>query len=42
MDLMVVSDEVYSGLVYDWAQFISCASLPEHKERVNAGRAELF
>ena len=33
-DLTVISDEVYSGLVYDEADFISCGSFPEHRERV--------
>lgn len=33
-DLIVISDEVYSGLVYDEAGFISCGSFPEHRERV--------
>lgn len=33
LDLIVVSDEVYSGLVYE-EEFISCGSFPEHDERV--------
>lgn len=32
--LIVVSDEVYSGLVYDGLEFVSCGSFPEHAERV--------
>jgi len=32
--LIVISDEVYSGLVYEELGFISCGSFPEHKERV--------
>src|SRR3990170_8468361 len=33
-DLSVISDEVYSGIVYDDKKFISCGAFPEHKERV--------
>lgn len=33
-DLLVVSDEVYSGLVYDDEEFVSCGSFPEYRERV--------
>lgn len=33
-DLMVISDEVYSGLVYEKPGFISCGSFPEYSERV--------
>jgi len=32
--LTVISDEVYSGLVYEEPGFISCGSFPEHKGRV--------
>lgn len=32
--LIVISDEVYSGLVYEEPGFISCGSFPEHRERV--------
>ncbi len=32
--LMVISDEVYSGLVYPGKRFVSCSSFPEHQERV--------
>lgn len=32
-DLLVLSDEMYSRLVYDGAQFVSMASLPGMKER---------
>ncbi|HKY99764.1 MAG TPA: aminotransferase class I/II-fold pyridoxal phosphate-dependent enzyme [Rhabdochlamydiaceae bacterium] len=33
-DLAVISDEVYSGIVYDEKQFISCGAFPKHKERI--------
>lgn len=33
-DLIVISDEVYSGLVYEEPGFISCGAFPEHRERV--------
>lgn len=33
-NIMVVSDEVYSGLVYDGGEFISCASFPAYRENV--------
>lgn len=33
-DLLVVSDEVYSGLVYDGNEFVSCGSFAEHRDRV--------
>lgn len=33
-NLMVISDEVYSELVFDGAEFVSCASFPEHRSRV--------
>ncbi len=33
-NLIVVSDEVYSGLVYEEPGFISCGSFHEHRERV--------
>lgn len=33
LGLIVISDEVYSGLVYD-GSYISCGSFPEHKERI--------
>jgi len=33
-NLTVISDEVYSGIVYDEEKFISCGAFPEHKERV--------
>lgn len=32
--LLVISDEVYSGLVYDEPGFVSCGAFPEHQERV--------
>lgn len=34
LDLLVISDEVYSGLVYEQQDFISCGSFPEHHDRV--------
>lgn len=34
LGLIVISDEVYSGLVYDGRSYISCGSFPEHKERI--------
>lgn len=30
-NLTVISDEVYSGLVYDKKQFVSCSSFPAHR-----------
>lgn len=33
-DLTVLSDEVYSGLVYDGGTFVSCGSFREHEDRV--------
>ncbi|EKE08661.1 MAG: hypothetical protein ACD_17C00063G0004 [uncultured bacterium] len=33
-DLTVISDEVYSELVFDNAEFVSCSSFPEHRSRV--------
>lgn len=33
-DVIVVSDEVYSGLMYDDNVFISCGSFPEYQDRV--------
>ena len=33
-DIRIISDEVYSGLVYDGAEYISCASFAEHTDRV--------
>src|SRR5579872_829467 len=33
-NLTVISDEVYSEIVYDDAHFVSCASFPEYKSRV--------
>jgi aspartate/methionine/tyrosine aminotransferase len=33
-NLIVISDEVYSELVFDKAEFVSCASFPEHRSRV--------
>jgi aspartate/methionine/tyrosine aminotransferase len=33
-NLLVISDEVYSGLTFDDNKFISCASFPEWKNRV--------
>ncbi len=33
-NLLVISDEVYSGLVYDDNVFVSCGSFFEHRERV--------
>ena len=32
--LIVISDEVYSELVFDGAEFVSCSSFPEHRSRV--------
>ncbi|MCE5317889.1 MAG: aminotransferase class I/II-fold pyridoxal phosphate-dependent enzyme [Parachlamydia sp.] len=32
-NLQVISDEVYSGIVYE-GEFVSCGSFPEHRERV--------
>ena len=32
--LIVISDEVYSGLVYGQSRFISCGAFPEHRKRV--------
>lgn len=32
--LIVISDEVYSGLAYEEPGFISCGAFPEHRERV--------
>lgn len=32
--LMVIADEVYSDLVYDGVEFVSCAAFPEHKDHV--------
>lgn len=34
LGLMVVSDEVYSGLVYDEPGFVSCGEFSEHLERI--------
>ena len=34
LGLFVISDEVYSGLVYDDATFVSCASFAEFRENV--------
>lgn len=33
-NLIVISDEVYSGLVYDKHDFVSCGAFPEHRENV--------
>jgi len=33
LGLFVVSDEVYSEIVYDGAKFVSCAAFPEHRSR---------
>jgi aspartate aminotransferase len=33
LDLYVISDEVYSEIVYDGAKFISCAAFAEHRSR---------
>jgi aspartate/methionine/tyrosine aminotransferase len=33
-NLLVVADEVYSGLVYDYNSYVSCGSFPEYKDRV--------
>lgn len=33
-NLFVISDEVYSGLVYDGNEYISCASFPEYRDNV--------
>lgn len=32
--LLVISDEVYSGLVYDESEYISCGSFPEHQSHI--------
>lgn len=34
LDLLVVSDEVYSGLVYDKKKFVSCGSFPKYKDNL--------
>lgn len=34
LGLIVISDEVYSSLVYDGQHYISCGSLSEHRDRV--------
>jgi len=34
LGLIVISDEVYSGLVYDGHRYISCGSFPEYQDRV--------
>lgn len=31
--LFIISDEVYSEMVYDGAHYVSCASFPEHRTR---------
>ncbi len=33
-NLTVISDEVYSEIVYDGAEYVSCASFPEHRSHV--------
>lgn len=33
-DLIIISDEVYSGLTYDNQSYVSAASFPEYKDRV--------
>ncbi|MFT3742100.1 MAG: aminotransferase class I/II-fold pyridoxal phosphate-dependent enzyme [Gammaproteobacteria bacterium] len=33
-NLWVIADEVYSELTYDQTDFVSCASFPEHRDRV--------
>ena len=33
-NVLVISDEVYSGLVYDGKNYISCGSFPEHQDHV--------
>ncbi len=33
-NIIVVSDEVYSGLMYDNSVFVSCGSFPEYQDRV--------
>ncbi len=33
-DILVISDEVYSGLVYEDNRFISCGAFKEHQDRV--------
>lgn len=33
-DLVVISDEVYSEIVYDQNRFVSCGAFSEHQERV--------
>lgn len=34
LDLIVISDEVYSGLVYTDDEYVSCSSFPEYKNNV--------
>lgn len=34
LSIMVISDEVYSTLVYSDTAYVSCASFPEHKDNV--------
>lgn len=34
LNLVVLSDEVYSGLVYTSDEYVSCASFPEYKDNV--------
>lgn len=34
LNIIVLSDEVYSGLVYDGREFISCGSFSEHRDNV--------
>jgi len=33
-DVIVISDEVYSEIVYDGAEFVSCATFPEYRSKV--------
>jgi aspartate aminotransferase len=33
-DVIVISDEVYSGLVYEKQEYVSCGSFPEYQENV--------
>lgn len=33
-DLLVIADEVYSGLIYDGHTYVSCGSFSQFKERI--------
>ena len=33
-NILVISDEVYSGLTYDGSAYVSCASFPEYRDHV--------